>query len=280
MTQRTWTPFQTTARSIANRDTPMLRCARLQKPLLQTVALLGLTAFSVVLTNLALLESHQPSARLMAHKPLASTSEAVFVAPVNPMRVSTGGLFVAPLTASERRIYQNSVAVLPQMIQLQIGTASPQTHQKKKNARRYLTAFSGLMTPVSRFTFSSPYGMRHGRMHQGVDFAAPVGTPIHAAADGVVLSIGWDGGYGQSVLIEHDGRLVTRYAHCSALHVRKGQRVIQGQHIANVGNTGSSSGAHLHLEVIEAGRHRNPMSRLKPFNTVIARQAGRFSKSG
>jgi murein DD-endopeptidase MepM/ murein hydrolase activator NlpD len=194
---------------------------------------------------------------------------------MSPLHSSAGALNFAPLTPSERRLYQNSVAAMPQMIQPQLGAMQTKSAQKvvSRRVQKRLIGFNGLMTPMSRFTFSSPYGMRRGRMHQGVDFAAPVGTPILAAADGVVLSAGWDGGYGQSILIEHSGHVVTRYAHCSAMHVRKGQRVMQGQRIANVGNTGSSSGAHLHLEVIESGRHRNPMARLKPFSSVIAQQA-------
>ena len=99
-------------------------------------------------------------------------------------------------------------------------------------------------------TFTSGYGWRWGRMHRGIDIAGPVGTPIVAAASGVVVRSGWNsGGYGNLVDIRHADGSMTRYAHNSRLLVREGQQVSQGQQIAAMGSTGYSTGPHLHFEI-------------------------------
>jgi murein DD-endopeptidase MepM/ murein hydrolase activator NlpD len=109
--------------------------------------------------------------------------------------------------------------------------------------------FDGYIWPA-RGTLTSGYGWRWGRMHRGIDVAAPVGTPVHAAADGVVEFAGWNsGGYGNMVEIRHADGSMTRYAHHSRNLVRAGQRVDQGQQIAEIGSTGYSTGPHLHFEV-------------------------------
>jgi murein DD-endopeptidase MepM/ murein hydrolase activator NlpD len=86
-------------------------------------------------------------------------------------------------------------------------------------------------------------------MHKGLDFAAMIGTPIYAPADGVVSYAGREGGYGKIVSIDHGYGIVTRYAHNSRLLVKTGERVKRWQKIAEVGSTGRSSGPHLHYEV-------------------------------
>ncbi|PSN11251.1 hypothetical protein C7293_24990 [filamentous cyanobacterium CCT1] len=99
-------------------------------------------------------------------------------------------------------------------------------------------------------TFTSGYGWRWGRMHRGIDIAGPVGTPIVAAASGVVVRSGWNsGGYGNLVDIRHADGSMTRYAHNSRLLVREGQQVRQGQQISEMGSTGYSTGPHLHFEI-------------------------------
>ncbi|MDX2214707.1 MAG: LysM peptidoglycan-binding domain-containing protein [Oculatellaceae cyanobacterium bins.114] len=109
--------------------------------------------------------------------------------------------------------------------------------------------FDGFIWPA-RGTLTSGYGWRWGRMHRGIDIGAPGGTPVYAAADGVVEFSGWNsGGYGNMVEIRHADGTVTRYAHHSRNLVRTGQRVEQGQQIAAVGSTGYSTGPHLHFEV-------------------------------
>jgi murein DD-endopeptidase MepM/ murein hydrolase activator NlpD len=103
-------------------------------------------------------------------------------------------------------------------------------------------------------SLSSRYGRRWGRMHKGIDISGPVGTPIHAAADGVAIAAGWhSGGYGNLVEIRHSDGTVTRYAHNSRLSVSVGQIVRQGQQIAQMGSTGHSTGSHLHFEIRPSG---------------------------
>jgi murein DD-endopeptidase MepM/ murein hydrolase activator NlpD len=109
--------------------------------------------------------------------------------------------------------------------------------------------FNGYVWPAQG-VLTSGYGWRWGRMHRGIDIAGPVGTPIMAAASGVVVRSGWNsGGYGNLVDIRHADGSMTRYAHNSRLLVREGQQVRQGQQIAEMGSTGFSTGPHVHFEV-------------------------------
>jgi murein DD-endopeptidase MepM/ murein hydrolase activator NlpD len=111
---------------------------------------------------------------------------------------------------------------------------------------------------------TSGYGWRWGRMHQGIDIAAPVGTPILAAAPGVVVTAGWNsGGYGNLVEVQHADGSLTLYAHNNRILVRRGQEVAQGQQISEMGSTGRSTGPHLHFEVHPKGRGAvNPIALL------------------
>ncbi|MBL1211044.1 MAG: M23 family metallopeptidase [Geminocystis sp. GBBB08] len=123
--------------------------------------------------------------------------------------------------------------------------------------------FNGYIWPA-KGVFTSGYGWRWGRMHRGIDIAAPVGTPVVAAADGEVISAGWNsGGFGNLVKIRHFDGTVTFYAHNSKINVRQGQFVQQGHHIANMGSTGFSTGPHLHFEVHPQGEKAvNPIALL------------------
>ncbi|MEL6604663.1 MAG: peptidoglycan DD-metalloendopeptidase family protein [Cyanobacteria bacterium J06614_10] len=123
--------------------------------------------------------------------------------------------------------------------------------------------FDGYIWPA-RGTVTSGYGWRWGRMHRGVDVAGPVGTPIVAAAMGVVEQAGWNsGGYGNLVEIRHPDGSLTRYAHNNRLNVSAGQTVKQGQQIAEMGSTGYSTGPHLHFEVHLRGQGAvNPVAYL------------------
>lgn len=109
----------------------------------------------------------------------------------------------------------------------------------------------------------SPFGARDGRAHEGIDLPAPTGTPVVAAADGEVVYAG-DGirGYGNLVVVQHAGDLLTVYAHNSALYVAQGQAVRAGERVAAVGQTGRASGPHLHFEVRQGQIPRDPMSYL------------------
>ena len=98
------------------------------------------------------------------------------------------------------------------------------------------------------------------KMHKGMDFTAPIGTEIYATGDGVVEKVGWVGGYGKTIMINHGFGYKTRYAHCSKYKCRKGQKVKRGDLIGFVGNTGQSTGPHLHYEVFKNKKQINPVN--------------------
>lgn len=111
--------------------------------------------------------------------------------------------------------------------------------------------------PVNTGVYAG-YGMRWGRMHYGLDYAAPTGTPIYAADGGTVTFAGWSGAYGYTITIDHGANKKTLYAHCSRLFVSAGTKVYKGQHIAAVGSTGRSTGPHCHFEIFINGANVNP----------------------
>ncbi len=136
-----------------------------------------------------------------------------------------------------------------------VGTAKTTAGAAQKTAARS----AGFICPLDcKFTVSSYFG--DGRGHKGMDLAASRGSGIYAAAAGTVIFSGYDGAYGNSVVIDHGNGYQTRYAHASALKVSKGATVGQGDLIALVGSTGMSSGNHLHFEVILNGNRINPAS--------------------
>ncbi len=110
------------------------------------------------------------------------------------------------------------------------------------------------------------------RAHNGVDYAAPLGTPVLATADGRVESLGWNGGYGNTVVLDHGGAYSTLYAHLSRIpaNLSAGQRVAQGDVIGYVGQTGLASGPHLHYEFRVNGQHQNPLALDLPSGEAIA----------
>jgi peptidoglycan DL-endopeptidase CwlO len=120
---------------------------------------------------------------------------------------------------------------------------------------------SGLIWPVQG-PVTSPFGMRWGRMHEGIDIGVPYGTPIHAAASGIVIYAGWMSGYGNLIVIDHGQGLATAYGHQSALAVGNGASVTQGQTIGYVGCTGHCFGPHLHFEVRVNGQPVDPLGYL------------------
>jgi murein DD-endopeptidase MepM/ murein hydrolase activator NlpD len=120
---------------------------------------------------------------------------------------------------------------------------------------------AGLVWPVSG-AVTSGFGMRWGRMHEGIDIAVPDGTPVVAAAAGTVIHAGWLGGYGNLVVVDHGNGLSTAYAHNSGYACSVGQRVSQGEVISYSGNTGNSSGPHVHFEVRVNGAAVDPLGYL------------------
>ncbi len=134
------------------------------------------------------------------------------------------------------------------------------------------TQFKGYTWP-SQGILTSGYGWRWGRMHRGIDIAGPIGTPILAAAPGVVSYAGWNsGGYGNLVEIEHADGSLTIYAHNNRILVNKGQKVVQGQQISEMGSTGRSTGPHLHFEIHPSGNGAvNPMALLPQERSNLSR---------
>jgi len=134
-----------------------------------------------------------------------------------------------------------------------------------------------MKTPINGARLSSSFGMRKhpidgfNKMHQGTDFAAPMGTPIMASGNGIVKKAGWCGGGGNCVVIKHNSTYQTVYAHMSkfAKNIRKGSRVKQGQVIGYVGSTGKSTGPHLHYEVIVNGKKINSQTLKLPSGKVL-----------
>jgi murein DD-endopeptidase MepM/ murein hydrolase activator NlpD len=124
---------------------------------------------------------------------------------------------------------------------------------------------SFLASPMEFSRVTSGFAMRfhpllqRWRQHLGVDYAAPVGTPVRTVADGVVSFSGWQNGYGRTIEIDHGNGRTTLYAHLSRHDVKRGQRVQQGQRIGAVGMTGWTTGPHLHFEFRVNGTHQDPL---------------------
>ncbi|MBD0291397.1 MAG: peptidoglycan DD-metalloendopeptidase family protein [Thermoleophilia bacterium] len=140
--------------------------------------------------------------------------------------------------------------------------ASPSTSSDGQPAAQEAPApsSSGLIWPVSG-PVTSGFGLRWGRMHEGIDISAPIGTAVRAAASGRVIIAGWMGGYGNLIVIDHGNGMSTAYGHLSAIWVGGGS-VSQGQAIGAVGCTGSCTGPHLHFEVRINGAPVNPLGYL------------------
>ncbi|WP_303728789.1 DUF5930 domain-containing protein [Paracoccus solventivorans] len=170
--------------------------------------------------------------------------------PLTPMGYSTRGN--AAITENEARA---------QEVMVSLG--------KFDNYRIAVSKLPLAMPVKSAFRFSSHYGARWGRQHQGIDLAAPVGTPVFATGDGVVVFAGWQRGYGNLIKIKHELGTETRYAHLSKIRVKQGQKVSRNTLIGDIGNTGRSTGPHLHYEVRVDGKAVNPMSFIKAAQNVF-----------
>jgi murein DD-endopeptidase MepM/ murein hydrolase activator NlpD len=141
-----------------------------------------------------------------------------------------------------------------------------------KSAKKFL-----VRKPLAAGLISSPFGsrrhplLRYTKMHTGVDWRAPMGTPIYASGNGVVEKLGWEGGYGRYIRIRHANGYQTAYGHMSAYarNMAVGKRVRQGQVIGYVGSTGLSTGAHLHYEILVNGRFVDPMRIRLPRGRVL-----------
>ncbi len=173
---------------------------------------------------------------------------------------STKGVSLANLKASERQEVAEAQSL--ERVSAALG-AQIQAAQAASSYSPPSTApsASGFIWPVSG-PVTSPFGMRWGRMHTGIDIGVPYGTPIHAAASGQVIYAGWMDGYGNLVFIDHGRGISTGYAHQSSIAVSNGQSVTQGQVIGYVGCTGHCFGPHLHFEVRVNGAPVDPLGYL------------------
>jgi murein DD-endopeptidase MepM/ murein hydrolase activator NlpD len=138
------------------------------------------------------------------------------------------------------------------------------TDSLELNAKRFASVPSIMPTAgwlTSQFSRSRVHPLLHvSRPHEGIDVSAPMGAPIVAPASGTVTKVGRENGYGNVLEIDHGNGIVTRYAHCSRIDVRQGQRVTRGQRIAAVGSTGLSTGPHLHYELHINGKVVDPLT--------------------
>lgn len=146
-----------------------------------------------------------------------------------------------------RQIVSETVIKEAVATQIEVGTVQPPTFVK----------------PISGGSLSSTFGPRWGTMHKGVDWACSIGTQVKASCNGVVIQAGWVNGYGKCVTLRHSNGMCTRYGHLSQILVSSGDVVNQMDVIALSGNTGDSTGPHVHFEIIEGGIQVNPFKYLE-----------------
>ncbi len=142
------------------------------------------------------------------------------------------------------------------LLEPQKGSLEKYTKTRPKIPSEYLKRY-GLIWPCNG-KITSPFGMRDGKPHKGLDISAPVGTPIKSVLDGEVAYTGWQRGYGNVIIMKHDHSLMTVYAHNDENFVEKGDKVKKGEKIATIGLTGNTTGPHVHFEVRLDGRAMDP----------------------
>jgi murein DD-endopeptidase MepM/ murein hydrolase activator NlpD len=179
-----------------------------------------------------------------------ASAPAVEVEPLNAALPNESRNSEPPLVATAPIGAGSYDQIQPRMVSPDLPPLSaPDTYLPKGGA-----VFTGYIWPA-KGELSSGYGWRWGRMHAGIDIAAPVGTPIFASAPGVITYAQWnDGGYGNLVEVTHPDGSITLYAHNDRILVREGQQVEQGQQISEMGSTGFSTGPHLHFELHPRGQ--------------------------
>ena len=169
--------------------------------------------------------------------------------------------------ATLANVQEDKEAALGHMRDLQAESASLAARIRSAQSSSIVPAptgaasAAGYVWPVHGVLTSS-YGWRWGRMHEGIDIAVSNGTPVVAAAAGTVIVAGWMGGYGNLVVVDHGGGVSTAYGHNTSVAVGVGQQVAQGQLIAYSGNTGNSTGPHVHFEVRINGAAVDPLGYL------------------
>jgi murein DD-endopeptidase MepM/ murein hydrolase activator NlpD len=156
---------------------------------------------------------------------------------------------------------ESEKAYLNEIAGLEAASARIEAQLRSSGSHGSGVSSSGLIWPVNG-PITSPFGMRWGRMHEGIDIGAATGTPIAAAAGGTVVYAGWESGYGNFVVIDHGNGLATAYGHQNSIAVTNGQTVNQGDIIGYVGCTGHCTGPHLHFEVRINGAAVDPLGYL------------------
>lgn len=155
--------------------------------------------------------------------------------------------------------FDSLVTQMDRMNMLRVAASKIPYTQPVRQAHRFTSAFGSRRDPIT--------GSRSG--HDGIDLAGPRGTPISSTADGVVTHAGWLGGYGRAVKVRHGFGFETLYAHMDKIHVKVGDRIARGDQIGDMGNTGRSTGTHLHYEVRVGGKPVNPMTYIKASSDVF-----------
>lgn len=186
------------------------------------------------------------------------------------------------LISEVRRGYSGQGGPLGAQMAVPAADLGPEAKADYDRATRILAGFDDLnlyriaieKTPLAMplktsFRFTSGFGRRWGRMHEGLDLAGTYGSPIYVTADGVVTHAGWENGYGNMVEVTHPYGLKTRYGHLSSVRVEMGQKVSRGDRIGDMGSTGRSTGTHLHYEVRFGNVAVNPMSFIKAATNVF-----------
>lgn len=169
----------------------------------------------------------------------------------------------APLPLGSQLFLPGAKAVSEPVVVASRGTSRTGTTTSSSSAGggTSTASASGFIWPVHG-PITSPFGLRNGTLHTGMDIAVPKGTPVHAAKAGKVIDARWISGYGYAVIIDHGGGVTTLYGHNSKLLVKEGQEVAQGEVIAYSGSTGNSTGPHVHFEIRINDKPVNPRTRL------------------
>lgn len=154
----------------------------------------------------------------------------------------------------------NGVEVKRDVLESEITSEPISQIEKIGTKKRPPTTGSGTFMSPTFGTLSSRYGGRWGRQHTGIDIAGSYNSDIKAADGGIVTYAGWMSGYGNYIIIDHENGYQTGYGHCASLCVGEGDRVAKGDIIAKMGNTGRSTGTHLHFEVKKNGEYVNPLN--------------------
>ena len=203
--------------------------------------------------TLEVIRKREAQIRLLAGLPAADSAAQPLVVPGD----SSGD-------SLSRGAPRQDVETLIQRADLLSARFAAVTDSLQSNAQRFASVPSIMPTPgwlTSQFSRSRNHPLLHiSRPHEGIDVAAPMGAPIIAPASGVVMRVGYETGYGNTLEIDHGNGIVTRYAHCSRIDVKSGQRVTRGQRIAAVGSTGLATGPHLHYEIHINGKVVNPLT--------------------